>query len=624
MHRRKCVNFDNMICERCHKLDLDCVFKVTEKPDRSYKPGISSSKRNKLYETIWYLEEETENIQFELSQLKMTASNQSKPTTEEEDYHIKTLPASSKTQWALTISNSRHGIQLQSNIRSMTDLASFLEEAFNVFIKEGKFSISHPISELDGKQTLPLTFQSLEYEGIFRPLFSAANTPRTTQDSDISLELPLVGLGHRLDQQIRSLKQAMIRIYFNCYGLVNPFLIHSYFYPILCEDPDSLMATTIVSMVAHLPCIHVDMSGFPFTRAQFADACRTRAKRMLEETLFESEPALETCISLYILIFSSLHSLKNIEGRFQSSICWQMMVQLRFTYLDKSKIKTTEDMIKAECYKRLYYLVRYIEFTLHMIYDNAKDFSHVTQNMGVGLPTVLPCEMMDDRLVNAVLSFQTVGRLIVCLGSGFNESERGATLLMVGVVERIPSHTIRHLEKILLELWETTPPRVRLGYGPYRLIDPASVEACTDPCILRCNLNYYLYWIMLHTKLMEEPQGTDLTGAAFGRIDGDRALIIVSICSDALARIFKVINAVSPCTIEYHWMTLCVDVLRLLTASANIPIRKRAEENLAMLSSVVKDKLNCIGDTSKYAFSSQAPYLLQIKKAIVDYMDFNL
>ncbi|KAI8380038.1 hypothetical protein BD560DRAFT_388244 [Blakeslea trispora] len=623
MHRRKCVNFDNLICERCHKLDLDCIFIVTEKPDRSYKPAISSSKRNKLYETIWLLEEETENIQFELSQLKMTARNQSRPTSND-NCHIRTLPSSSQTQWALTISNSRHGIQLQSNIRSMTDLASFLEEAFNVFIKESKLSISHSISELDGRQIVPLTFQSLKYEGMFRPLFSATSSSRSIQDSDISLELPLAGLGNSMEQQIRSLKLAMIRIYFNCYGLVNPFLIHSYYYPILCEDPNSLMATTIVSMVAHSPCIHVDMSGFPFTRAQFADACRSRAKRMLEETLFESEPALETCIALYILIFSSLHALKNVEGRFQSSICWQMMIQLGPTYLKKSNIKTTEDMIKAECYKRLYYLSRYIEFTLHMIYDNAKDFSHVTQHMGVGLPTVLPCESMDDRLVNAVLAFQSVGRLIVCIGSGFTESERGATLLMAGIVERIPSHTIRHLEKILLELWETSPPRVRLGHGPYRLIDPATVEACTDPCILRCNINYYLYWIMLHTKLMEEPQETDLTGAAFGRIDGDRALIIVSICSDALTKIFKVINVVSPCTIELHWVTLCVDVLRLLATSANIPIRKRAEDNLATLSGVVYDKLHCIGETTNYAFPSQAPYLLQIKKAISHYMSSDL
>ncbi|KAI8053137.1 uncharacterized protein B0P05DRAFT_600349 [Gilbertella persicaria] len=617
MHRRKCVSYDNSTCERCHKLDLDCIFKITEKPNRPYKPAISTSKRNKLYEAIWTLEDETENIQLELSRLKNIANNECKCTDPNKCQAIQTLPSSSHTRWALTISSNQHGIHLQTNIRSMADLASFLQEAFGVFVNEGKFSINHSLSELDGRQVVPLTFQSLGYERMFRPLFSAVTATQVAQTTESLLD----GFGPNVHRQIRSLKLSMIRIYFNCQGLVNPFLIHSYYYPLLCENPDSLLATAVVAMVAHSPCVHVNMSGFTFTRSQFAEICRLEAKEMLKETLFEAEPTLDTCLSLHILVFSSLHALKGVEGRFQASICWQMMTQLRSTYMDKRNIRTSEDIIKAEAFKRVYYLVRYIEVTLHMIYDNAKDFSHITQHPDVGLPSVLPCEASDDRLVNSVLAFQTVCRLIVSPSADLNEKEGSALRLMAGVVEAIPSNIIQQLERNLLSVWEATAPRVRLATSPYRLIDSAVVETCQDPCILRCNLNYYIYWMSLHSKVMEQPQETDLTGAAFGRIDGDRALIIVSICSDAITQIYKAMNALLPCAIEIHWITMCVDVLKLLSTSANIPIRKRAEQNHDVLSRVLYDKLRCMGDDSSYPFASQAPYLIHIKKAINGYMN---
>ncbi|KAG1096893.1 hypothetical protein G6F42_018284 [Rhizopus arrhizus] len=122
---------------------------------------------------------------------------------------------------------------------------------------------------------------------------------------------------------------------------------------------------------------------------------------------------------------------------------------------------------------------------------------------------------------------------------------------------------------------------------------------------------------------MQKPDETDLTAAAFSRIDGDRALIIASICSDAASKIFKALFAVMPCAIELHWITMCLDILKMLSFSANIPVKQRAAENLSELGQVLFDKLSGVGKESSYAFASHAPYLMQIKRLISSYMIVN-
>jgi hypothetical protein len=93
---------------------------------------------------------------------------------------------------------------------------------------------------------------------------------------------------------------------------------------------------------------------------------------------------------------------------------------------------------------------------------------------------------------------------------------------------------------------------------------------------------------------MQRPHKTNLTAAAFSKMDGDRAIIIASICSDAATQIFKVLGDVLPCGIELHWITMCVDVLKLLSTAANISVRERAEKNHNVLSQVLAAKLKDI------------------------------
>ncbi|KAL9546906.1 hypothetical protein MBANPS3_006430, partial [Mucor bainieri] len=644
-HRRKCVNVNNSICERCSKLNLECIFKLTEKPTKSIKPSISPAKRNKLFDTIWCLNQEADLIQLQLAQLQESSNSNSpipcqcpEPT---QCPHIKSLlplthsssasasasssssalASSSSSTWHLTISNNHRGIQLQTSIQSMSDLSFFIREAFSVFVYGDRLpgidqQQQHGFSERrHPKQLLAVTHKSLAVEAAFRSVFSIQQEPPPPP-------LPEHVDAAILHKQVRCLKLQMIKVYFNCYALLNPIFIHTWHYPQLQRSPDGLLATVVASYVAYSACTHIEMTGFSFSRVQFAEHCRLQAKELLQDALFDGEPSIDACLALHVMCSISLLTLKGREARIQSSLCWRLVIQLKSTYLHRMLPDTLENMINAEVWKRLFFAARFVEFNFSMAYDRVTDFSNIAHHLDIALPSLLPCEVLDDRLTKAVLCYQYVARLTT--HSAGTETEILGLRLMAGVLDAVPSHIIQYLEYTLMQLWDSVPEPLRLGSGPYRLIDPACVEACDNASVLRFNLVFYIYWMNLQSRTMQQPDKTDLTAAAFSRIDGDRALIITSICSDAASKLFKALFAVMPCAVELHWITMCLDILKMLCSSANVPVQQRAAANLGELSRVLLSKLAGIGgESSSYAFASHAPYLTQIKRLISSYMVVN-
>ncbi|KAK4515327.1 fatty acid alpha-hydroxylase [Mucor velutinosus] len=630
-HRRKCVNVNNSICERCSKLNLECIFKLTEKPTKLIKTSISPAKRNKLFDTIWCLNQEADLIQLQLAQLQKSSNSNSPIPCQCLDpsqcQHIKSLlplthstaPSASSTSssstWQLTISNNHRGIQLQTSIQSMSDLSFFIKEAFSVFIYGDKLPGHQDFSERrNPKQLLAVTHKSLAVEAAFRSVFSIQQEPPPPP-------LPEHVDPAILQKQIRYLKLQMIKVYFNCYALLKPIFIHTWHYPQLQRNPDGLLATVVASYVAYSACTHIEITEFSFSRVQFAEYCRLEAKELLQDALFDGEPSIDACLALYVMCGISILTLKGKEARIQSSLCWQLVIQLKSTYLHRTLPDTLENMINAEVWKRLFFAARFVEFNFSMAYDGVTDFSNIAHHLDVALPSLLPCEVLDDRLTKAALCYQYVSRLTT--HSAGTDTEILGLRLMAGVIDAVPSHIIQCLEYTLMQLWDSIPEPLRLGSGPYRLIDPKCVEACDNVSVLRFNLVFYIYWMNFQSRTMQKPNETDLTAAAFSRIDGDRALIITSICSDAASKIFKTLFAVMPCAIELHWITMCLDILRMLSCSANVPVKQRASENLNELSHVLFNKLSSIGKESDYAFASHAPYLTQIKRLISSYMVVN-
>lgn len=578
------------------------------------------------------MKQEADLIQLQLSQLQESSNNDHLTPCQCQDpttcQHIKSLlPLTHSTSssssssssapastWNLTISNNHRGIQLQTSIQSMSDLSFFIKEAFSVFIYGDKLPGHQDFSERrNPKQVLAVTYKSLAVEAAFRSVFSIPQEPPPPLPEHVD---PAI-----LRKQIRYLKLQMIKVYFNCYALLNPIFIHTWHYPQLQRNPDGLLATIVAAFVAYSACTHIEMTGFSFSRIQFAEFCRLEAKEMLQDALFDQEPSIDACLALYVMCSISILALKGKEARIQSSLCWQIVIQLKSTYLHRMLPDTLENMVNAEVWKRLFFAARFVEFNFSMAYDGVTDFSNIVHHLDIDLPSLLPCEVLDDRLTKAVLCYQYVSHLTI--HSAGTDTEILGLRLMAGVIDAVPSNIIQYLEYTLMQLWDSIPESLRLGSGPYRLIDPKCVEACDNASVLRFNLVFYIYWMNFQSRTMQKPDETDLTAAAFSRIDGDRALIIASICSDAASKIFKALFAVMPCAIELHWITMCLDILKMLSFSANIPVKQRAAENLSELGQVLFDKLNGVGKESSYAFASHAPYLMQIKRLISSYMIVN-
>lgn len=564
---------------------------------------VSTTKRNKLFDAVWTLTKESESIQLQLSQMRSVL--EPSPTCECVDpctHNLNLLPNQSSSRWEVTMTSSRKGFaQFQTTVKSLSDLSKFLNEAVSLLKCNGYID---RLSEASGRQTLNVTFKTLKVEALLRDLISkpikSKSAPVTTlMDTD----------------QRRKLKRQVLDRYFECSALCDPILIYSYHYPLLIENPDSFMATAIVAKIAYSKCQHIDMTGCDFTRAAFAKSCRVEAKCMLQEVLFDSEPTLEICTALWSLCFSSMYALKPTEARYQSSICWRMIIQLKPKYI-KMRHPTSEDNIKAESWKRLFYMARYTEFNFHMAYDLRKDFSSIAHDTEIGLPTPLPCEAADDRIVISVFCYRYVTQLTTNAAgiSRDNMAEIAGLRLFAGVIDKVQSSAIQYQENTLLQMWNNIPENLRLGSGPFQITETDDINECDNPCILRFNMIFYIYWMNLHSRVMIPPEESDLTGAAFSRFDGDRSLIVASISSDTVTKIFAAMSSKFPCVLEIHWLTMCIEILTLLTTSVNIFIRNRAIYNLKISTDVLDSLLEAIGNDQS---RPDSPYLDRFKEKII-------
>lgn len=581
---------------------MTCIFKFTETTIKAPKPVISTSKRNKLFDAVWTLKKESESIQLQLSQLRsILEPTPSCGCLDPCTHNLKLLPKQTSSSWEVTISSNRNGFaQFQTTVQSLSDLSKFLNEAVALLRCNGYID---KLSEASGKQVLPVTYKTLKVESLIRRLMgsrmarNASNIP-TGMDP-----------GRRTQ-----LKRQAIHRYFQCSGLCDPILIYSYHYPFLIENPDSLLATAIVTRIAYSKCQHIDMTGCDFTRAEFAMSCRLEAKSLLEEVLFDSEPTLEIAIALWALCFGSMYALEQIEARFQSSICWRMVIQLKQKYI-KMQHPSLEDNIKAESWKRLFYMARYTEFNFRMSHDLVKDFTSIAHDTEVGLPTPLPCEATDDRFVISVFCYRYVTQLTTNAAglTRDNLAEITGLRLFAGVIDQIQSTAIQYQENTLLQMWHGIPDNLRLGSGPFKITETNEINECQNPCVLRFNMVFYIYWMNLHSRIMMPPNKTDLTGAAFGRFDGDRSLIVASINSDTATKIFAALSSRYPCVLEIHWLTMCIEVLSLLTTATNIFIRNRAIYNLEIATQIMNSQLQAIGNDQSRPGS---PYLDKLKEII--------
>jgi hypothetical protein len=462
-------------------------------------------------------------------------------------------------------------------------------------------------------ETLPLTIKALNAQKIFYTLLITPSPPKNT----------LMKKQRTIPSQdeFRSVKLHLIELYFNCYGLIFPVLVKPYYYSLAIKDPDSLLSTILVAIVTHSHCVHINLKNYNWSRQQVAERVRKEAVEKLSNVLFEMESTVELCFCLWVLANIHIYVLHIRQARIYSSLCWRMATELKSVYLpilQNPSHFNGVDCIRAETWRRLLYMIRYLEYNMCMVHDECKNMSPVAHHIEIGFPMVLACEKPMPDVLNAVQSFHFVARLTVnAANPSFvsSETELLGLKLITGGLDNVSSILYHRLETGLLDLWKSIPAWMQVGNGPFHYTESQDIK-CREPTILRMNGVYYVYWMTLQARLMQYPSTTDLKGASLERMDGDRALIITSITTDTITKIFALLHTLLPCSLEMHWITMCVDVLKLLSISIHPTVKQKADANIEILMGIVQDHLRSITGKNNCKNSPSTPFLNEMKQRL--------
>ncbi|KAI8369450.1 uncharacterized protein BYT42DRAFT_648128 [Radiomyces spectabilis] len=596
-HRRKCIVLQGTMCERCRKMTLPCIFKFTVKPN-IVKKAVPLSKKNRMLEEVCHLEEQIEDLSEELRLLQMSVRAKRDPACcrcidVSQCTHLQPLVLQNRTsppRWEITFSKQLYGLRLHTNVNTIADLAMLLNESQRYFVSPSAST------NTSTNRNLTITRRMLHVEHIFRYLFRNQNITMTPSSTTLPRRLT-----HTFST-INNSKHShfisyMIDIYFNCLGMMTPILVSSYYRPYLKANPSCVLASAIVAYVVHSHCCHAQIDGLLCSRRELAEYCWQNARTSVEDAMFddfEDSPDVDTQIALWHLANCSLLKLQSKEARVYSSLAWRMAIQLKDIYLPILRMATSDpssvdpvQLAKAESWRRSFYLTRTAELNLCVVYDGLADFSSVLYHSDIGFPSPLECERNDSMMRAAVEAFAYICRLTVLtyVESGGNSVEALGYKLYAGSLDEIPQSGIECIENQLYLFWKDLPPAFRVSDEPLGYIHLDRVQLCEDLFVLRLNSYYYIYWLTVESRVMQLSSAQDKMDEDSGLPEHqaehrDRALSIVSICSDAVVKIFHMLSVRSPCSLDLQWMTLAIDACGLLKNASNAGIRRLAKQNL--------------------------------------------
>lgn len=398
------------------------------------------------------------------------------------------------------------------------------------------------------------------------------------------------------DSSMTQIKRRFINAYFSCGCYIKPILVRPYFLPLLLDNPHSMLANAIIAIVAFGICNHISIIDLPISRKMLGAACMEKAYTQLRDALFDQEPGLETLATLRCLAGCHLLLLKSDDARKFTSLAWRMALQLKDTYLgtlksierDHSSVYVTTSMkARAETWRRLFYDIRYIELNLCMMYEGEADFSSlVLSAKHIGCPIVLDIEQTDPASSRKVEAYRYLIALSMLPGGSpasewTTREEIVGYRLYAGVIDKVSCADIEHIEGHLVDFWMRLPRDYVLADSPLMaVLDMNRVRECNNPDVLYLNEIYYLYWTLLEMRFMATPSTADLSTTSLGRYDGERALLIVSVCCDALTKVALALYEIMPCALDIHWLVLIADLLVKLKDVADPDVKSRAQQNL--------------------------------------------
>ncbi|KAI9302656.1 hypothetical protein BJ944DRAFT_251322 [Cunninghamella echinulata] len=677
-HRRKCiVNEDKTICERCLRMSIPCLFKFSTKPIIP-KKSVSTSKKNRLLQKVWSLENDAKMLEAEFEHISQQHQQQLQKLQQQHP------------PWNLTLQKLKNGFQLNTNITNVQDLLVFLQQSSHFFQAHEYLSTASPSTSLPSMMAndkpIIVTIRSTPMEHALRKMFSLmANKPSSSSSissplnhpsgSNISLSSgsstsslclpssqpqptpsfsntttsPSLLVHSSLDQHqytyFLSVKRYLIDLYFQCGHLHHPLLIQPYFQPYMQDHLEDMMSWVVVAYVAYSPCQHVNPSifeGLPWSRQELGEICRTEARRLLEDALFDCDGNDQLSISWmftsHLLTQCAFFTLQNKSAKVYADSAWHMAVVLKEIYvpilrkhhqqqqkqqqqqqqqqhqqqstssvylnqdyrsIKKKKMDIDNDddddddknndelqLIFAETWRRLYYATRYCIIALNIVNNSSSEIPQMAIHMkDIGLPQPLfPYEQeINKELYESVFAYHFATQLDHDTYFSCNTKITSIRYeLYTGKMESISVNDLLALEKRLIDFWYGLPELYRLSNSPIDYIQMDRVHQCPSVRFLRVNAGYYMYWLSTLNRVMKDPSLCDISNSSLNHINGERAVLIVSMCCDALVKIYHVLYLKLPCTVEIHWVAIVLDSILLLLNAKNVEIKQRAHQNARM------------------------------------------
>ncbi|CAO3600286.1 unnamed protein product [Absidia cylindrospora] len=605
-HRRRCIPTESTQCERCIKKRLNCVYKVMLKPILA-KNMVPASKRIRVLDQVRDIKDTLDNLEQEM-QLVLSSSNkqrrQDQPyitsNTTKNNQHAESPDSTFTIQrdrttkqpsWTVIIQPSGTGIQLETSINSMVDMVQFLTQGFGYLSNHPQRSPNYYSS--NAQQTMMVvTNKMLQVEQTLRQVFGKSSS--TNENASTIITTPIIETIYSNSFIRQATVLHLVDSHFHCVRSMTP-IVSSYYLPLISKRPDSTVAYALAGFMALSSCVvHVNDKLIPYNRSDFGQYLYHSAREKLRDDLFDDDDdhaaSLETVMALLTMTQSSMILLRNNDTQTYLHLAWRMILTLRDEYLPvlrnypphqaNTTFITTPELARAETWRRLFYGVRFLVIHVQIIQDNSIDFSMLLSQSDIGYPLPLPCEMDDPQRKRIVETFSYYVLMDDCHISSHVDTI--GYQLFAGVLDEASLSEISFMEHRLFSYWQGLSNEFHLTSTPIEYLDPCVVQQCQDLHILRLNQLYYSHWLSLEIRFMQSPSEADLKGTTLERMDGGRALLIVSICGDALAHLFQALYQRETCTLDLHWLLITTDALQLLTKTANSSVRKRAERNLQM------------------------------------------
>jgi hypothetical protein len=500
--------------------------------------------------------------------------------------HVATTSGSNdNSEWNLTISREQQGLRFQTSIKSIEDVIIFTAESLKYFNIASDVP-RHPLyysEKRDGH--LQVTLKKLHSEELVAQLIKRTNRePRPK--SLVSIQ-PLFEKAYHA-----AITQKLLKSYFECFNLTYALVHEQHFYRHIESHSDCMLITAMCSLMMVNQCQHAKLDMVPIAvRKDLQIYFATTARTALEDVLFDQQPTLESVATMMYLGQYNLLSGNGNEAWLQMGIAWQMATELKSEYLPilkNANMYQQDQQLDAETWKRLYYYIRFVMVNLYTIFQPTSNFLTIMDDCDLGTPIMNDHDLQDEDHKNAFIVLDTLIKIsIVHLEYS---SDNVLYSLFKGSVETVPQASVEKMEHFLYSWWKDLPDTFKLGTSPIEYLTQEKFDKCTNYHVIMLSNTYHLFWMAFQCRLMRDPRKANLAGTSLHFSNSDRALAIVSISCDAIAKGAVALYRLASCKIDTHYLIIAMDVMSRLQESADKKISSLAKTNLEQTMRI----LNCV------------------------------